>query len=109
MLRLSLLLVSSVLTLGFMSPAQAADASAGAEVFAKNCTACHAGGKNIMSPAKSLSLNDLKSNQRDSEAAIVALVTNGASPMPAFGKSLSEEQIQNVAAYVLQQANAGWK
>jgi cytochrome c6 len=109
MLRLSLLLVSSVLAFGFMSPAQAADASAGAEVFAKNCTACHAGGKNIMNSAKTLSLNDLKSNQRDSEAAIVTLVANGASPMPAFGKSLSEEQIKNVAAYVMQQANAGWK
>jgi cytochrome c6 len=109
MLRLSLLLVSSVLTWGFISPAQAADASAGAEVFAKNCTACHAGGKNIMNPAKSLSLNDLKSNNIDSEAAVITQVTNGKAPMPAFGTSLSEEQIKNVAAYVLQQANAGWK
>jgi cytochrome c6 len=109
MSRSSLLLVLSVLTLSFMSPAQAADASAGTEVFSKNCTACHAGGKNIMNPAKTLSLNDLKSNQRDSEGAIVTLVTNGIPPMPAFGKSLSEEQIKNVAAYVIQQANAGWK
>jgi cytochrome c6 len=109
MLRLSLLLVSSLLTLSFIGPVQAGDASAGAEVFAKNCTACHAGGKNIMNPAKTLTLNDLKSNQRDSEAAIATVVTNGIPPMPAFGKSLSEEQIKNVAAYVLQQANAGWK
>jgi cytochrome c6 len=109
MLRLSLLLVSSVFTLGFMSTVQAADASAGAEVFNKNCSACHSGGKNIMNPAKTLSINDLKSNSMDSEAAIITQVTNGKAPMPAFGTSLSEEQIKNVAAYVLQQANAGWK
>lgn len=109
MLRLSLLLVSSVLTLGFIGPVQAVDASAGAEVFAKNCSACHSGGKNIMNPSKSLSINDLKSNNVDSETAIITLVTSGKAPMPAFGTTLSEEQIKNVAAYVMQQANAGWK
>ncbi|MGJ0486637.1 MAG: c-type cytochrome [Methylomicrobium sp.] len=109
MLRLSLLLVSGMLTFGFISHVQAADASAGAEVFTKNCSMCHSGGKNIMNPAKTLSLNDLKSNQRDSEAVIITLVTNGIPPMPAFGTNLSEEQIKNVAAYVMQQANAGWK
>lgn len=45
----------------------------------------------------------------DSEAAIITLVTNGKPPMPAFGSTLSEEQIKNVAAYVVQQANADWK
>jgi cytochrome c6 len=109
MLRLSIMLVSSVLTFGFISNVQAADASAGAEIFAKNCNACHAGGKNMINPAKTLSINDLKSNQMDSEAAIITLVTTGKPPMPAFGSILSEEQIKNVAAYVMQQANAGWK
>ena len=109
MLRSSILLVSGVLTWGVISNVQAADASAGAEVFAKNCNSCHAGGKNIMNPAKTLSLNDLKSNNMDSEAAIITLVTDGKPPMPAFGKMLSEEQIKNVAAYVMQQAQEGWK
>lgn len=109
MLRISFLFVAGMFSLGFITNVQAADASAGAEVFAKNCSTCHAGGKNMMNPTKTLSLNDLKSHQRDSEAAITSLVTNGQSPMPAFGKMLSEEQIKNVAAYVMQQANAGWK
>lgn len=42
----------------------------------------------------------------DSEAEIITLVTNG-KPMPAFGTSLSADQIKNIAAYVMQQANAG--
>jgi cytochrome c6 len=109
MLRFSILLVSSVLTFVFIGNAQAAEASAGAEIFAKNCNMCHAGGKNMINPAKTLSINDLKSNQMDSEAAIVTLVTTGKPPMPAFGSTLSEEQIKNVAAYVIQQANADWK
>ena len=32
---------------------------------------------------------------------MVERVTNGASPMPSFKDSLSEEQIQDVAAYVV--------
>lgn len=109
MLRSSFLFVSSLLILGLIGNAQAADASAGAEVFSNNCNACHSGGKNLINPVKTLSINDLKSNQMDSEAAIITLVTNGKPPMPAFGSTLSEEQIKNVAAYVMQQANAGWK
>ncbi|WP_051091789.1 c-type cytochrome [Methylosarcina fibrata] len=109
MLRLSILFVSSMLVLGLTGNAQAADASAGAEIFAKNCNMCHSGGKNMLNPAKTLSMTDLKNNQMDSEAAIITLVTNGKPPMPAFGSTLSEEQIKNVAAYVVQQANADWK
>ncbi|WP_024296668.1 c-type cytochrome [Methylomicrobium lacus] len=109
MLRSSFLFVSSVLIFGFIGNVQAADASAGVEVFANNCTSCHSGGNNLIVQAKSLSIKDLKDNKMDSEAAIITLVTNGKPPMPAFGTTLSTEQIKNVAAYVMQQANAGWK
>jgi cytochrome c6 len=109
MLRSSFLSVLSVLIFGFISNVQAADASASAEVFANNCNSCHSGGKNLISPGKSLSITDLKDNKRDSEEAIITLVTNGQPPMPAFGTILSAEQIKNVAAYVLQQANKGWQ
>ena len=38
------------------------------------------------------------------------LVTNGKSPMPAFGKlgTISTSDIENVAAYILKKADAGW-
>lgn len=109
MLRPVFLFVSSALLFGFIANVQAADASAGAEIFASNCISCHSGGKNLLNPAKTLSSKDLKDNKKDSEAAIIALITNGQPPMPAFGSRLSAEQIKNAAAYVLQQANAGWE
>ena len=44
-----------------------------------------------------------------SSEAIQMQVTQGRNAMPAFGGRLSEAQIENVAAYVLQQADNGWK
>jgi cytochrome c6 len=41
-------------------------------------------------------------------AAIIRQVTNGNGAMPAFSSKLSGEQIEDVAAYVLSQADNGW-
>ncbi|MEM7063144.1 MAG: c-type cytochrome [Cyanobacteria bacterium P01_B01_bin.77] len=89
-------------------PAMAADAGAGAQVFASNCAACHIGGGNAVNPAKTLKQNDLTANGKDTAGAIVTQVTNGNGAMPAFGGRLTPEQIENVAAYVLSQADKGW-
>ncbi len=88
----------------------AADTAKGEVVFTSNCAGCHAGGKNFMSPHKSLSKEDLEKNQVNTTAAIINQVTNGKSPMPGFGKLgiLSATDIENVAAYVLKKSAAGW-
>ncbi len=104
----ALLAIIPVLAILFTSPAYAADAAAGGQVFSANCAACHAGGKNLVNPAKTLSKADLESNGMNSAAAIVTQVTNGKNAMPAFGGRLSADQIDNVAAYVLEQSSAGW-
>jgi cytochrome c6 len=36
-------------------------------------------------------------------------VTNGKNAMPAFGGRLSDDDIQNVATYVIATAKAGWE
>jgi cytochrome c6 len=90
------------------SPAMAADAGAGAQVFAANCAACHIGGGNAVNPAKTLKKDDLAANSKDTPEAVVTQVTNGNGGMPAFGGRLTPEQIENVAAYVLSQADQGW-
>ena len=41
-------------------------------------------------------------------AAVVKQVTNGKNAMPAFGGRLSDADIANVAAYVIQSSDAGW-
>jgi cytochrome c6 len=45
----------------------------------------------------------------DTPEAIIAQVTNGKAAMPKFGGQISEKDIQDVAAYVLDQAAKGWK
>ncbi|MGD1950280.1 MAG: cytochrome c6 PetJ [Leptolyngbyaceae cyanobacterium] len=90
------------------SPAMAADAGAGAQVFSANCAACHIGGGNAVNPAKTLKKDDLVAYGKDTAEAIVYQVTNGNGGMPAFSGRLTPEQIENVAAYVLSQADNGW-
>ncbi len=90
------------------SPAMAADAAQGAQVFAANCAACHIGGGNAVNPAKTLKKSDLDQYGKNTAEAIITQVTNGNGAMPAFGGRLTDEQIANVAAYVLDQADKGW-
>ena len=92
----------ATLLLAFVGTAQAN------EVFAKNCAACHAGGKNIMNPDKTLTMESLGKNGVATLDAIKELVTKGKPPMPGFGSSLDEKQIESVSAYVLEQAKKGW-
>lgn len=106
--KLCLGLVAILMTIAFAMPAYAADAAAGAKVFAANCVACHAGGRNAVNPAKTLSKADLDKYGMYSAEAIITQVTNGKAPMPAFGGKLQPEQIADVAAYVLAQADKGW-
>ena len=96
--------IITVATLGFANPALAD----GAATFSANCTACHAGGGNVINPGATLSKADLEKNGKHSLEAIIYQVTNGKAPMPAFGGRLTDEQIVEVAEYVLSQAEAGW-
>ncbi|KOP26614.1 cytochrome C6 [Hapalosiphon sp. MRB220] len=104
-----LLLGITIFTFAFNRPALAADAANGAKVFSANCASCHAGGKNLVQANKSLNKSDLEKYGMYSAEAIIAQVTNGKNAMPAFKARLKPEQIENVAAYVLEQADKGWK
>jgi len=88
--------------------ALAADAEAGAGVFAANCASCHAGGNNLVSPEKKLKKEELQKFGKYEPAQIVAQVAKGNGSMPAFGSKLAPEDIQDVAAYVRAQADKGW-
>jgi cytochrome c6 len=89
-------------------PALAADAAAGKQVFSANCAACHAGERNAVNPQKTLQKDTLQQFGMYDAAAIIKQVTNGNGAMPAFGTKLDAAQIENVAAYVLSQADNGW-
>ena len=91
--------------------ALAADTANGAKIFTGNCAACHIGGKNSIMPMKTLKKDALEKYLKDFKEkgveAIVYQVTNGKGSMPAF-KRLGDTAIADVAAYVLEQAEAGW-
>jgi mono/diheme cytochrome c family protein len=75
------------------------DAEAGAQLFADNgCGNCHtlaaAGSTGTTGP----NLDELE----PSFEAAVEQITNGGGAMPAFGDSLSDQQIRDLAAYVVE-------
>lgn len=92
----------------FASPALAGDAAAGGKIFSANCAACHAGGNNVVNAAKTLKKEALKQYEMDSIEAITYQVNNGKNAMPAFNGRLTDAQIDDVATYVLSQAENGW-
>lgn len=97
-----------ILLFSFTETAIAADLVDGAKVFSANCTACHIGGGNVINSAKTLKKEALEQFQMASLEAIKTQVKNGKAAMPAFGARLTADQIENVAAYVLDQAEKGW-
>jgi cytochrome c6 len=104
----SILAIALTLLMGltFTQPAFA-EVSEGAKIFNNNCASCHAGGSNRVNAAKNLKKAALEENGKYSLAAIITQVTNGKGAMPAF-KKLKPNQIELVAAYVLEQADNGW-
>lgn len=98
--------------------AYAGDIKQGKQVFATNSVACHAGGRNVVQENKTLKQDALETylenyGAEHNVSAIVYQVTNGKNAigknaMPAFSGRLTAEQIENVAAYVNDQAEKGW-
>ncbi|WP_250419066.1 MULTISPECIES: c-type cytochrome [Pontibacter] len=116
MAKSSLGLVAGLLLLG--TPAvQAQDAVAGKAIFDGNCTACHSIDTDVVGPA----LKD--AHKRRGEEWLVKFIKNSQElvqagdkdavalfekfnkvPMPAFGTSLSDDDIKNVIAFIQQES-----
>jgi quinohemoprotein ethanol dehydrogenase len=77
----------------------AADVAAGGEVFSENCSTCHGATGHGGNGGPDLRTMPLAQTQAGAEKQ----VTNGGGGMPAFGGTLSPEEIKNVAAYVVQE------
>lgn len=98
-----------VLSTAFSSIAFAADTADGAKIFSVHCAACHENGGNIIRRGKNLKQKALKKYGMDSLEAVTTLVKNGKNNMSAFKDRLSEQQIENVSLYVLDQAAKDWR
>lgn len=108
-LTIIILGIAILLAIALNAPAIAAEPANGAKIFSIECVGCHANGGNIIRRGKTLKQKALKRNGLDSIEAIAALVANGKNPMPAYKDRLSAEQIEEVAAYVLEKAQSNWK
>jgi cytochrome c6 len=76
-----------------------ADAQAGAATFTAKCASCHgADGKG----KAALKTQDMSSAavQQMTDAELTAITTDGKGKMPAYGKSLKPDQIQDLVAYI---------
>jgi cytochrome c6 len=66
------------------------------------------GGRNVVAAAKTLKKDALEKYNMNSLEAIVNQVQNGKNAMPAFKGRLNDKQMEDVASYVLEQAEKGW-
>ena len=95
--------------LGLAPATHAADIENGERIFNANCSACHAGGNNVIVSERTLKKDALTGYGMLSVSAITNQVTNGKNAMPAFGGRLDDSEIEDVANYVISQANNdGW-
>jgi mono/diheme cytochrome c family protein len=78
--------------------ASGGDAAAGASIFAENCAGCH--GEDGHGGPGGPDLTTMPLAQ--TEEGTVEQVTNGGGGMPAFGEQLSEQEISDVATFVVQ-------
>lgn len=104
-----ILVILIVLNINLVSSAQAAEGVEGAKIFSVHCAGCHINGSNIIRRGKNLKMKALKKNNMDSIEAIASIVTNGKNNMSAYKDRLTEQQIQDVAVYVLDQAEKDWR
>ena len=81
----------------------------GAKVFKANCAGCHVNGGNIVRRGKNLKMKALHRHKVDTLEAIESLVTNGKGIMSAYGDKLTQQEIADVSAYVLQRAEQNWQ
>jgi cytochrome c6 len=102
-------LIIATAAFSYVPSAFGADTAKGAKVFAANCAQCHSGGKNLINKGKTLKKDDLKIYSKYSLEAINNHVSNGWGACPAFKGRLTSDNIENVSAYVLEQADKDWK
>ncbi len=76
---------------------------AAAQLYKTKCAGCHGpDGKGETTMGKALKLRDLASAdvQKQSDADLTALISAGRNKMPAYGKSLSADQVKSLIGYI---------
>jgi cytochrome c6 len=101
-----MVILFSFLTCFFLNQeiANAKNIEVGKQIFFSNCNVCHKNGNNLIIPEKNLKKESLEINGMNNVNAIIYQITNGKNTMPAFGSRLTEQEIEQVANYVLEKS-----
>ena len=78
-------------------------------LFEKYCFQCHINGNTILFPEKNLKKESLERNGMNSIESIAYQVKNGKNGMPAFGGKLTNEEIKQVALYILEKSQKNFQ
>ena len=96
--------------LAFVSTAAAADLEVGKKVYAAKCTGCHGAdgnGNAKMATTLKVTIPPLAQSAAKPEAEVRKTLVEGKKPMPAYGKTLSADEIDAVLAYSKSLAGGG--
>lgn len=107
--KLILVLLFSLSLLTFALPSPALAISTGSQLFDTHCAGCHINGSNIIRRGKNLKKKTLQKYKMDSQEAIISIITNGKNNMSAYKDLLNPEEIEQLADYVLDQAEKDWR
>ena len=80
----------------------------GGQLFQQHCAGCHVNGGNIIRRGKTLKLAVLDRQGIGSAQAIAAIAAEGVGQMSGYGDVLGQQGSEEVAAWVMEQAKAGW-
>jgi len=99
-------LIGSIIFALFIFPisVKAKENEVGRKLFNLNCIACHKNGQNVIIPEKNLKREALEENGMDDLDSIIYQILNGKNGMPAFGGRLNDQEIEQIAKYVLKQS-----
>jgi len=98
-----LILAAVVLGLVFPAPALAADPDPQtAALYKSKCAACHGVDGKATAMGKKLNTRDFQDPEvvKMKDAELIDATTKGKGKMPGFGKSLKEEQIKSLVAFI---------
>jgi cytochrome c6 len=91
--------------LGLVVPVVMHAESDPAKIYKSNCVLCHsADGSGDSASGKALHAKDLRSEevQKQSDAALIEVITKGKGKMPAFGAKIPTDDVTKLVAYIRQ-------
>jgi cytochrome c6 len=106
---LAALLLLTALLLTILWPLPAWGLQEGPRLFELHCSGCHPNGGNVIRRGRTLRQADLLRRGIEGEAAIATIAAAGIGGMDGYAEALGEGGPEAVAAWVWQQAQAGWQ